>query len=161
MLKNTIAEKYWLKKLSKKVEEIEFYKSAQPLGYGMNCIKKQLSSDNYLRINQLSDGSEVGQYIYILTALSFLLNKYFDVTETIIGAGVFHLPSEPIENSNLIFLRTDFFESTSVKEMLESHRRTLIEAYKYQKHNCTEIFDNLYISEDRIRNGFFKIGFQD
>jgi amino acid adenylation domain-containing protein/FkbM family methyltransferase len=161
MLKESIANKYWITKLSGVLPKVDLYKFENLTGLTKEKLEIEISVVAFEKINRLTDGSEIGQYIYFLTALATVLNKYSDSKDVLVTTGSFNLNASQKSNSRLLFLRSNFSSDLKIRDLLNAFRTTVVEAYRYQDFSYKEVITSLGHNNESIDELLFQIGLFD
>ncbi|NBI30765.1 non-ribosomal peptide synthetase [Chengkuizengella marina] len=127
-----ISEEYWLQKFSDDIpitSLLKFNQDKQTLG-GRKSLTIPLPDKVYEPLMKICKNSDLGFYIFLLTALNGVLSKY-GKEETLVGSTGFK-GEKNFTSNNLLFLRNTIFSNQSFKEVLGTVKKTVLDAMKYQ-----------------------------
>ncbi|MCW3072422.1 MAG: hypothetical protein JWO44_2312 [Bacteroidetes bacterium] len=159
MLKYTIADKYWEKKLVEKISVPALYRSGTAEFSSHDFMECSIPASALEGIDKITGKSKVAEYIYLLTAFGILLNKYVEDPESlVITTGSFHIEAGDDAVKNVLFLKTELSAGATVKEILNNFRQTFVEAYKHQEYSYTGLISKAESSNINTA-AFFQFGF--
>jgi amino acid adenylation domain-containing protein len=152
MFKSFVAENYWAKKYATAFPVLDLYRSNQK-NHPSNkqSFKTEIPSELFQKIVDLTNRSDIGQYIFFYSSLGLLLNKYSLAEDFLVTTSGFNLnDSSDTANNNVLFLRTLFkADEIKVRGFLDECRKTIIEAYKNQEYSYLDFISKY----DKISEG--------
>ncbi|MCK4258361.1 MAG: amino acid adenylation domain-containing protein [Halanaerobiales bacterium] len=141
--KRKVIEEYWLKKLSGELPKIslplisDFKKELTP---EIANYEIQLSDQIASNLNRISKGSDIALFILVLSGLNIVLNKYTGVDDLVIGSMT---PKKDANTSELLLLRNQISIKLTIKEILNTTKKMVLEAFNYGEYSFEEIYNKL------------------
>jgi len=152
-------ENYWLKKLSGELPNIYL-----PLANDDSMGKSQERSNLEIEIPEpvmtellkIVDQSDVGLFIFFLSGLTTLLNKYTGVDDLVIGTVN---PKKTGVKNKLLFCRQEVTGELTFKELVIRMKQVVIEAFNYSDYSFGSLFQKLMSLSGTGTPGIFNAAF--
>jgi amino acid adenylation domain-containing protein/non-ribosomal peptide synthase protein (TIGR01720 family) len=128
---NVKEKKYWLEKLSGYPVNSHFpgdYRKIPGKERRMDRLEFSLSREEFLRLKQLSNDSDVRLYMILVATLTVLLGKYTGSTDIIAAAPIYRQDTREDFVNQVVILRNCYREHMTFKELLLEVRKTIVEA---------------------------------
>ncbi|MGE5402694.1 MAG: non-ribosomal peptide synthetase, partial [Ignavibacteriales bacterium] len=157
--------KYWLDKLSGELPITEIPPDhKRPLNKTFNGKIHELSIGKplYNGIDSLCRQSHVSLFMFLVSVVNILINKYSGKTDIIIGSPVSGREQRDLENQigfyvNTIPLRNKVEPNLSYTEYLNKVKQNCVEAYDHQIYPFDLLIEDLNVERDTGRNPLFEI----
>ncbi|MCX6149601.1 MAG: amino acid adenylation domain-containing protein [Ignavibacteriales bacterium] len=157
--------KYWLDKFSGELPITELPADSQrPLYKTFNGKLHEINIEKqfHVRIENLCRQNNVSLFMFLVSIVSILINKYSGKTDVIIGSPVSGREQRNLEDQigfyvNTIPLRNEVETSLSFINFLNKVKHNCIEAYDHQVYPFDLLIEDLNLERDTSRNPLFEI----
>jgi amino acid adenylation domain-containing protein len=157
--------KYWIEKFSGDTEATELPADLKrPLlkTYNGRLHEVVISDQLYCGISELIGRGGVSLFMFLISVVNTLLNKYTGKTGFILGSPVSGREFKDTEDQigfyvNTISLRNDINVSKSFRSFLEQVKQECIGAYEHQLYPFDLLVEDLKLKRDISRNPLFEI----
>ncbi|MFH0733031.1 MAG: amino acid adenylation domain-containing protein [bacterium] len=158
-------KQYWLKKFSGELPVSDFPADFnRPLYKTFNgkYFEIKLEKNIYIKVQNLCRQNNVSLFMFLVSVVNVLINKYSGKTDIIIGSPIAGREQRDLENQigfyvNTIPLRNEITNSLSFMEYLNKVKQNCIEAYDHQVYPFDLLIDELNLERDTSRNPLFEI----
>jgi amino acid adenylation domain-containing protein len=158
-------KKYWIDKLSFKTEITELpadLKRPVHKTFNGRLHEIEIPEQLYFKMNDLIGQAGVSLFMFLISAVNILLNKYTGKTEFILGSPVSGRELKDTEDQigfyvNTIALRNETDVSLTFRKFLEQVKQECIEAYEHQLYPFDLLIEDLKLERDISRNPLFEI----
>ncbi|TPG68250.1 amino acid adenylation domain-containing protein [Brevibacillus laterosporus] len=127
---------YWLQHLTGNTDVSGFPVDTRPLTTkveDMTSVSYPIPVEIVAIINRMSNNSDYGIYMFLLAGVKYLLSKYKQHSDIIVGMPVFQQKEDGKQAfSNILPIRSDLDSQLTWKQVLPSLKRTITEAVKHQ-----------------------------
>lgn len=146
--------KYWLAKLDGEINAYGFpfdYERTNPPEYDKKTASYMLSKSVCSKINQISGNSEYAAYIILTSGIMYLMYRYTGNKDIIVGMPVLKQNASPINQANIMPLRSQINTCGSFKSLLSDLKETVNGARK----NCNLSFETMtnFLGNNPRNNG--------
>jgi amino acid adenylation domain-containing protein/non-ribosomal peptide synthase protein (TIGR01720 family) len=144
-------KKYWLEKLAGGIHIDGFpVNNEQPNGYTKASLKCTVPNEIFKRIVHLSNNSEYAGYLILLSGIKYLLYRYTDNTDLLVGMPVFKQDMDEAYLNTILPIRSSLDVTESFSDFLGEIKKSVLEADHYQNYPLDKIFEqlNLCAAED-------------
>jgi amino acid adenylation domain-containing protein/thioester reductase-like protein len=128
-------KEYWLQKLQGCIGMSSFPADSGTMDhyhYNKEVISSELTDTQYDKIIKAGNHSEYAVYLILLSGVKYLLHRYSDVEDIMVGMPCFLKEKVHTKyNENLFALRTKYKKNGTFKELLLDVMKTVNEAKKY------------------------------
>ncbi|MFC2146790.1 amino acid adenylation domain-containing protein, partial [Acidobacteriota bacterium] len=144
---------YWLKKLRGEWTKSRFhydYKKVKGREYKPDAVKFNLPDELFIRLMEITSGSDSKFHMILLTQLVLLLGKYTGSRDIIVGSPIYRQKVKGEFINTVLPLRNQLKKDMTFKALLLQVRETIKEAVKNQNYPMDElIYDlDLPVSDD-------------
>jgi len=140
-------KKYWLEKLDGDINTNGFFvnNDQNEMGYTKAMIKSKLSDEVFQKIVRLSNKSEYATYVILLSGITYLLHRYTDSCDLLIGMPVFKqdIDIDSIYLNSILPLRNSIDVAESFSDFLGNIKNIVIEADTHQNYPLDTIYEQL------------------
>ncbi|AXG70214.1 tyrocidine synthase 3 [Kordia sp. SMS9] len=158
-------EDYWLEKFTGELPVLALPSyQRRPLVKTYNGSTKHYSFGKELseKLNQFSKAQGATLYMTLLAGVNGLLYRYTNQSDIIIGAPIAGRSHEALEHQvglylNTLAIRTRFEGNNSFKELVETQKETLVEAYTNQDYPFDSLIEKLKLKRDTSRSALFDV----
>jgi len=134
---------YWLDKLSGEIYFHGFPGNNDQQGYTKATFKGTLSSDVFNKILHLSNNSEYAAYVILLSGIKYLLCRYNDASDVIVGMPVFKQAPDDLYLNSMLPLRSSIDMEEPFSNFVMRIKDIMIEADSYQNYPLDQIYEQL------------------
>ena len=147
-------ETYWSNKLSKNILIEGFpsdYKSLNEPFYEKDSLFFAINPALCKKINEITNNSEYGIYIFILTGVIFLLSKYSGNEDVIIGSPVFKQDTNELYINDFLLLRNVIKNDMTFKDLLLNIKEIINEANENMNYPLISLMESygLFLNKQR------------
>ncbi len=141
--------KYWLEKLDGGINLNGFpVNNEQSSGYTKASFKCTIPNETFKRIVHLSNHSEYAVYMIMLSGIRYLLYRYTDNKDLLVGMPVFKQDIDEVYLSNVLLnnilpIRSSLDVMKSFSNFLGEIKNLVIEADHYQNYPLHKIYEQL------------------
>lgn len=163
--RNEKAKEYWLSVFSEKPPVLELPVSLNRpknrSGRG-KTISFQFDHDKLTKLRGLCSQNRTTLFVGLVTLIDILLYKYSDQNDIIIGIPIANRDQSELQNqigfyANTLALYSKVDASLLFVNLLNNNRKTLLNAYKYQKYPFEELASNLNLEYVSGKNSLFNV----
>ena len=151
---------YWLNKLSGELPETNFITDyVRPVRYsGKNqVVTFDLPDELSEVISKLTQNSHFSIYLFLLSALSILLQKYTGSQDVIVGSPIYSKESSEVLINKVVPLRFSVTNQLTFKDFLLQVKDTTISAYSHGNYPFDELVRLLKLPQSPNRCPIFDI----
>jgi amino acid adenylation domain-containing protein len=154
------AEKaYWLERLSG-----DIVASGVPLDFrrpeefviSVSTVQIKIERGTQAALLRTSNNKDTLSFAILVAALKICLYKYTRLEDVIVGTAIHEQYKEVSALNKVLALRDRVIDGMTVRELLQTVKRTLAEAYSNQKYPIERILELLNIPRARNRDPFFR-----
>jgi len=141
--------KYWLEKLEGGINFNGFpVNNEQSSGYTKASFKCTIPNETFKRIVHLSNHSEYAVYMIMLSGIKYLLYRYTDNTDLLVGMPMFKQDVDEVYLSNVLLnnilpIRSSLDVTKSFSNFLGEIKNLVVEADNYQNYPLHKIYEQL------------------
>ncbi|QSW21550.1 AMP-binding protein, partial (plasmid) [Clostridium gasigenes] len=145
------SKKFWS---SKDFSEVNMDAISYDFNINKGCKIEQidfsLNTELLKKLNALTEGVDLKQYVIFLVALKSELYKYSENSQSVIGVPVYlgNNDIEDVFNNKILPLKSDIRKEFSVKELIKNVQTELFMMYENEYCNVNEIFKGENLAED-------------
>ncbi|MFC5704460.1 amino acid adenylation domain-containing protein [Cohnella faecalis] len=153
-------KEYWLSKLKDETTKTEMPPD-YPLGkysdYQKGSVTSFMPYELTSKINKLSNHSDLGAYIVMLSAVMYVLHRYTGSRYVVTGTAVLkpQIPEPDVPINRLLPLRCNAGDSPDFRHWLKEVQNTLAEAGNNQRFPLDHIWRTLYPNENEAKPEFY------
>jgi surfactin family lipopeptide synthetase A len=156
---------YWMNRLSGELHLLEMPSdNRRPLHKTFSGKLLEIEVDNQLhsQVRQLCQERNVSLFMFLVSVINILLNKYTGKTDIIIGSPISGREQRDLEDQigfyvNTIPLRNGIDSSHRFSDFLKEVKQNCIEAYDHQVYPFDLLIEDLNLERDTSRNPLFEI----
>ncbi|MFL2075913.1 amino acid adenylation domain-containing protein [Marinilactibacillus psychrotolerans] len=157
------SEKYWLESLSGELPVLDLPKTSS-ISEEEQIYRFEVRSSDCQNIKLVSERENITNYMIFLTLFKLVLYKYSKQNDIIVGSplsGRNHIDTEGIFGLfvNSIAIRSKLDENVTVKELLNSVREKVLEAFEHGEYPFDKLVDKLGIERNKSHNPIFQCMF--
>lgn len=149
-------KKYWMEKLEGGLNINGFPgDNEQPNNYTKASFKCTIYNGTFKKIMHLSNNSEYAVYMILLSGIKYLLHRYTDNTDLLVGMPIFNQDMDETYLNNVLLnnilpIRSSLDVTKSFSDFLGEIKNLVIEADRYQNYPLNKIYEqlNLCTEED-------------
>jgi amino acid adenylation domain-containing protein len=136
-------ENYWLRRLSGKLPKIYLpftYSDKRTQEHERASLEVEVPKQVIDKLLEIVDHADVGLFIFLLSGLTILLDKYTGVDDLIIGTVN---PRKEGVKDRLLFCRQQIPADLTFKEVVMRMKQVVIEAFNYSDYSFGELYQKL------------------
>jgi amino acid adenylation domain-containing protein len=152
-------KQYWLRKLSGDLalSGLQEDLPRTAASHGWSELPMEFPRDVVLRVRALCGNNEMLIFSFLLSAVKICLHKYTDQQDIIVGTPVHDSQGETGILNRVLALRDSLTAQMTVREVMNSVKTTLGEAYTHQKYPFTRLLDLLGVQVEDSQQAIFKV----
>lgn len=159
------SEKYWLSVFKDQIPVLELpsYKSRPAKQtYNGNTLTHSFSGTFLLKLKHFSKTNSVTPFMTLMAGLNALLYRYTNQDNIILGTPIAGREHPDLENQlglflNTLAIKTQIKGTDSFLVLLETQRKTLIDAYEHQNYSFSTLVNKLNLKRDVSRSALFDV----
>jgi len=150
---------YWLKKLSGNIKLSSFPIDKERVNISLfqqETVKYKLTSQIGKKIVSMVRGSELGIFMILVSGVFYLIERYTGDEDIIIGMPLLFQKNNDDYFNDIVPLKTQVRKQDTFKELMESVKKTVIEAVNNQDYPLEKIFELLDYKVDYKKEPIMK-----
>ncbi|MBP2645388.1 MAG: amino acid adenylation domain protein [Firmicutes bacterium] len=141
-------KEYWLGKLSGEIYFHGFPGDKDQQGYTKAIFKRTLPSEVFNKILHLGNGSEYAAYVILLSGIKYLLCRYNDSGDVIVGMPVFKQALDDLYLNSMLPIRSSIDREETFSDFIMKITDSMMEADSYQNYPLDKIYEQLHLCSD-------------
>jgi amino acid adenylation domain-containing protein/non-ribosomal peptide synthase protein (TIGR01720 family) len=143
-------KKYWMGQLDGEINISGFPVNNEQTGDAKATIKSTLPKEVFQKIVHLSNKSEYAAYVILLSGIKYLLYRYTDNKDILIGMPVCNQDIDSVSLNSILPLRSNIDLEESFSDFLVKIKNLVMEGDSYQNYPLDKIYEqlNLCSAED-------------
>lgn len=140
-------KEYWMEKLSGNIDMVEFPSNCNQHNHQYNKMEYEFNFEESIanKIFSISNKSDLGTFIVLLSGVIFVLHKYSGMKEIIVGTPVIKYEDDSKNYNEYIIIKDDINGELSYKEYLLKLKLFVTEAYNNQNAPINKILETLHL----------------
>lgn len=159
------SEAYWLSVFKDEIPVLELpsYKSRPAKQtYNGNTLTHSFSEAFLSQLKHFSKTNNVTPFMTLMAGVNALLYRYTNQNNIILGTPIAGREHPDLENQlglflNTLAIKTQITGTDSFSTLLDTQRKTLIEAYEHQNYTFSTLVNKLNLKRDASRSALFDV----
>jgi amino acid adenylation domain-containing protein len=159
------SEAYWLSVFKDEIPVLELpsYKSRPAKQtYNGNTLNYQFSEAFLSKLKHFSKANNVTPFMTLMVGVNALLYRYTNQNNIVLGTPIAGREHPDLENQlglflNTLAIKTQITGTDSFSALLDTQRKTLIEAYEHQNYTFSTLVNKLNLKRDASRSPLFDV----
>ncbi|WP_443659035.1 non-ribosomal peptide synthase/polyketide synthase [Clostridium algidicarnis] len=133
------SKKYWSEKLMGELNEINLPNDFPRVGeFRFKQYETILDKEISNKLYSISKNQDLALYVILYSALKIILHRYTGQEDIMVASPIYKTGNNNLECNDYVILRDAFNEQMTCKELLNSSKKTVVDAYQNQYYPLNE-----------------------